>query len=94
MFMWRINTLRIAFKAAKDRDMVGSASVDYLMYSGYIVMAYFWAQMADAAFTGLKSGKQGKDFTPPKSKPPSSTTTVCCHALALMAKPCSKTHAP
>jgi alkylation response protein AidB-like acyl-CoA dehydrogenase len=62
MFMWRINTLRIAFKAAKDRDMVGSASVDYLMYSGYIVMAFFWAQMADAAFTGLKSGKQGKDF--------------------------------
>ena len=33
--------------------MVGSASVDYLMYSGYIVMAFFWAKMADAAFTKI-----------------------------------------
>ena len=56
MLAWRINTMRIAYKASKDRDMVGSASVDYLMYSGYIVMAFFWAKMADAAFTKLKSG--------------------------------------
>ncbi|MFP6789702.1 MAG: acyl-CoA dehydrogenase C-terminal domain-containing protein [Thalassolituus sp.] len=56
MLAWRINTMRIAYKASKDRDMVGSASVDYLMYSGYIVMAFFWAKMADAAFTQLKSG--------------------------------------
>lgn len=62
MFKWRIKTLQIALKASKDRDMVGSASVDYLMYSGYIVMAYFWAQMADAAFTGLASGKGDKNF--------------------------------
>ena len=62
MFMWRIKTLQIALKAAKDRDMVGAASVDYLMYSGYIVMAFFWAQMADAAFTGLASGKGDKNF--------------------------------
>lgn len=57
MFAWKINTYRIAFKANKDRDMVGAASVDYLKYSGFITMAYFWAQMADAAFTGIKSGK-------------------------------------
>lgn len=61
MFAWKINTYRIAFKANKDRDMVGSASVDYLKYSGFITMAYFWAQMADAAFTGIKSG-QDTDF--------------------------------
>ena len=61
MFMWRVKTIRIAMKAAKDRDMVGSASVDYLMYSGYIMMAYFWAKMADAAFTGIKTG-QKTDF--------------------------------
>lgn len=63
MLAWRVNTLRIAMKAAKDRDMVGSASVDYLMYSGYIVMAYFWAKMADAAFTGVKSGKDNDFYT-------------------------------
>lgn len=62
MFKWRIKTMQIAFKASKDRDMVGSASVDYLMYSGYIVMAFFWAKMADAAFSGLAAGKGDKDF--------------------------------
>lgn len=62
MIKWRINTMRLAFKASKDRDMVGAASVDYLMYSGYIVMAYFWAQMADAAYTGLRKNVDNKDF--------------------------------
>lgn len=62
MLQWRINTFRIAFKAARNRDMVGSASVDYLMYSGYIAMAFFWAQMADAAYTGLKVNAVDKDF--------------------------------
>ena len=57
MMAWRLNTFRIAFKAKKDRDMVGSASVDYLMYSCYIVMAFFWAKMADAAFTNIAAGK-------------------------------------
>ncbi|MEK9712172.1 MAG: acyl-CoA dehydrogenase C-terminal domain-containing protein [Thalassolituus sp.] len=57
MMAWRLNTFRIAFKAKKDRDMVGSASVDYLMYSCYIVMAFFWAKMADASFTNIAAGK-------------------------------------
>ena len=57
MIAWRLNTFRIAFKARKDRDMVGSASVDYLMYSCYIVMAFFWAKMADAAYTNIAEGK-------------------------------------
>ena len=54
---WQWNTIKIAYKANKNRDMVGSASVDYLMYSGYIVMAYFWAKMADAAHTKIKAEK-------------------------------------
>ncbi|TNC92944.1 acyl-CoA dehydrogenase C-terminal domain-containing protein [Thalassolituus sp.] len=57
MLAWRIDTYRIAFKANKDRDMVGSASVDYLMYSCYVVMAFFWAKMADAAMTNINAGK-------------------------------------
>ncbi len=46
---WQRNTLRIGIKAHKNRDMIGSASVDYLMYSGYIIMAYMWAMMAQKA---------------------------------------------
>ena len=59
---WQWNTIKIAYKANKNRDMVGSASVDYLMYSGYIVMAYFWAKMADAAYTKINSEKRPYAF--------------------------------
>lgn len=58
MRAWRFNTLRIAYMANKDKEMVGSASLDYLMYSGYIVMAFFWAKMADAAHTKRKEGSK------------------------------------
>lgn len=57
MRLWHINTLRIAFSARKDREMVGSASVDYLMQSGYIVMAFFWAKMADRSYSQMKAGE-------------------------------------
>ena len=53
---WNWMTLRIMLGAAKDRELVGSASVDYLMYSGYVMMAYFWALQADASEKHLKNG--------------------------------------
>lgn len=62
MLRWRIGTFRIAFKASRDRDMVGAASYDYLMFSGYVIMAFFWAQMADKAFTALQADGKDKDF--------------------------------
>lgn len=46
---WQKITIQLGLKAKKDRDYVGSASVDYLMYSGYIVMGYMWAMMAQSA---------------------------------------------
>ncbi len=54
LLRWRVGTLHIAYMARKDRDMVGAASVDYLMFSGYVMMAYFWARMADSAYSALK----------------------------------------
>ena len=54
---WKWSTIRIALMAKKDRDAIGGASVDYLMYSGYVVMAFFWAKMADAAYTKHKAEK-------------------------------------
>ena len=65
---WQQYSLRIALKAKKDRDVVGSASVDYLMYSGYIVMAYFWAQMAQAAYEKLAGDVENRDFYRAKIK--------------------------
>ena len=54
---WNLVTLRIMSRAGKDRDLVGSASVDYLMYSGYVMMGYFWALQADKAHKYLSSGQ-------------------------------------
>jgi hypothetical protein len=44
-------------RAAKDRDLVGAGSVDFLMYSGYVMMGYFWALQAAKANALLLSGK-------------------------------------
>ncbi len=65
---WQQYSVRIAMKAKNNRDFVGSASVDYLMYSGYITMAYFWAQMAQAAYEKLAGEVENRDFYRAKIK--------------------------
>lgn len=65
---WQQYSLRLGLKAKKNRDMVGSASVDYLMYSGYVVMAYFWAQMAQSAYEKLATDVENRDFYRAKIK--------------------------
>jgi alkylation response protein AidB-like acyl-CoA dehydrogenase len=65
---WQQYTMRLALKAKKDRDFVGSASVDYLMYSGYIMMGYFWAQIAQTAYEKLAGDVENRDFYRAKIK--------------------------
>lgn len=43
---WPQLTQSIGIKAMKDHDDVGAAAFDYLMYSGYVTLAYFWLGMA------------------------------------------------
>ena len=38
------------------------------MYSGYVVMAYFWAQMAQAAYEKLATDVENRDFYRAKIK--------------------------
>ncbi len=61
---WNVITTRIMLRARSDRELVGSASVDYLMYSGYVMMAYFWAlQAARAAeLSASGNGRESADF--------------------------------
>jgi hypothetical protein len=54
---WNYLTARVMVKAIKDREAVGSAATDFLMFSGYVTMAYAWAQMAQVAFDRLATGK-------------------------------------
>ena len=61
---WNILTARIMLAARKDRDTVSSASHHFLMYSGYVCMAYFWALQAEVAYEKLasKNGSQTPEF--------------------------------
>ena len=67
---WNTLTVRIMLAARKDRDIVSSASVDYLMFSGYAMMAYFWAQQAVIASEKLEAGdgKETPEFYKAKIK--------------------------
>ncbi|MFK4750835.1 acyl-CoA dehydrogenase C-terminal domain-containing protein [Oceanobacter antarcticus] len=59
---WGDLTMKIGMSAMKNRDEVGAASVDYLMYSGYMVLGYFWARMAKVAQEKLAAGTSEEDF--------------------------------
>ncbi len=60
---WNMLTARLLLTARKDRDIVSAASDDFLMYSGYVMMAYHWARMAAVSFDKLKNGgEQPKEF--------------------------------
>jgi alkylation response protein AidB-like acyl-CoA dehydrogenase len=59
---WGNLTTQIGMAAMKNRDEVGSASVDYLMYSGYVTLAYMWATIARVAQKKLNEGTTEEDF--------------------------------
>ncbi len=56
-------TLEIAGKAAGNPDELGAAAYDYLFYTGYVLLAYWWARAVVAAETAdlpeaVKAGKR------------------------------------
>ncbi len=59
---WGELTMVIGAGAMENPDEVGAASVDYLMYSGYIVLAWFWVQMAEVAQRKLDAGEGDANF--------------------------------
>ncbi|HET8731244.1 MAG TPA: acyl-CoA dehydrogenase C-terminal domain-containing protein [Moraxellaceae bacterium] len=60
---WNMLTMRVMLTARKDREIVASASSDFLMYSGYVTMAYFWALQAAVAYEKLaKGGAETPEF--------------------------------
>ena len=65
---WGDLTLQIGMKAMKDREEVGAAAVEYLMYSGYITLAWLWARQAEVALTKLAEGTSEVDFYQAKLK--------------------------
>ncbi len=55
---WAMLTRDVLDRAAKNPEEIGAASYDYLFYSGYVVLAYWWARSVAAA----DAGGQGEDF--------------------------------
>src|SRR3546814_313373 len=46
---WQALTMAIGKRAMADADEVGAAAYDYLFYSGYMALAYWWARSVAAA---------------------------------------------
>jgi hypothetical protein len=59
---WKSLTRRIGFSAMRNRDAVGAASVDYIMFSGYLLLGVAWAASARAAYRKLEQGTQEEAF--------------------------------
>src|SRR5690606_21296050 len=46
---WQALTLAIGQRAVGDAEEIGAAAYDYLFYSGYMALAYWWARSVAAA---------------------------------------------
>jgi len=59
---WSALTSQISRTASDDPNAPGAAAYDYLMFSGYTTLAYFWAKSAAVAARALESGSQESGF--------------------------------
>ena len=59
---WLGLSMKIGEAAMSNPDEAGAAAVDYLMYSGYVTLAYFWAHMAMVARQKIAEGDEDKSF--------------------------------
>lgn len=59
---WLGVTSNIGASAMHNPEEVGAASVDYIMYSGYITLAYFWARAAVLAQQALQQKREAAAF--------------------------------
>ena len=65
---WGELVMHVGGAAMENPDEVGAASVDFLMYSGYVVLAYFWAQAVTVAQKALDNGTTEEAYYKAKIK--------------------------
>ncbi|KXO07444.1 acyl-CoA dehydrogenase C-terminal domain-containing protein [Marinobacter excellens] len=58
---WNLLTVRVMLAARKDRDVVSAAAHDFLMYSGYVTMAYMWLRQSAVAADKLENSGDESD---------------------------------
>ena len=49
---WGELTMEVGSKASANAEEIGAAAVDYLFYSGYVALAYWWARAVATADAG------------------------------------------
>jgi hypothetical protein len=59
---WGNLTMELGGKAINNPEEINAACVDYLIYSGYVTYAYFWAKAVVVSSDALAKGDQDKDF--------------------------------
>lgn len=59
---WLELTDALATSASRDAEEIGAASVDYLMYSGYMVLGWLWWRAATAATAALHGATKEEAF--------------------------------
>lgn len=66
---WQQLSQELAAKSQQNPEEIGAASVDFLMFSGYVLLAWLWARMAQVATQQLeKNGPMGQNFYRSKLK--------------------------
>jgi hypothetical protein len=73
---WGKLTIDVLQRAASNPEELGAASTDYLFYSGYVVLAYWWARSVAAADASAARRRSRM----PSATPPASTSPACCRA--------------
>jgi hypothetical protein len=60
---WDLMTMAIGYKAMKgSKDIVGSVSVDYLLYSGHVTLAEHWFRMECVSHEKIAAGTGNKEY--------------------------------
>lgn len=59
---WQTLTQQVGQQTLQNPDELGSAAVDYLMFSGYVALGYYWLKMASVAQTKLAEGASETAF--------------------------------
>lgn len=59
---WGEITMQIGMRAMQNREEVSGAAMDYMMYSGYVSLAYSWAMAAEVAQRQMKSNASDAAF--------------------------------
>ena len=60
---WRYLAYKVGYAARKNRDEAGGASVDFLMFSGYLYMAYMFLKMKRVSLDVSEEKDFAADFT-------------------------------